>query len=97
MPTEDTIRHRVRQFISDNFLYGKGTDSIAGTDSLMETGVIDSVGAFELIQFLEGEFEVRVADNEVMPQNLDTIDRIAAFVERKVHAGLSPVESGHAG
>jgi len=55
----------------------------APRDSLIESGVIDSTGVLELIEFLEEEFGIAVDDSETVPENLDTIERVVAFVSRK--------------
>jgi len=96
MPTDNEVRPQIRQFISDNFLYGKPSESIADSDSLLEGGVIDSMGVLELVTFLEERFSIRVADADVVPQNLDSVGRITAYVCRKLRAAGEPVGSGHA-
>lgn len=76
------VQQRVRQFIIENFYV---TDATELTDdaSLIQGGWIDSTGMLELIAFLEDEYEIRVADAEMVPHNLDGVARIAAFVDRK--------------
>lgn len=77
------IEARVRSFITDNFDYRTDV-TLSATDSLMESGLVDSMGVLELITFLESEFGIRVPDADVLPENLDTIANIVAFVDRKV-------------
>jgi acyl carrier protein len=81
-PADQVIRERVRQFIAKNFFV---TDIAALDDdsSLLEKGIIDSTGMLEVIGFLESSFEVRVEDDEMLPENLDSVGRIVAFVARK--------------
>lgn len=77
-----SVAERVRAFIADRFLF----DPVATIDpsqSLMKSGILDSTGAMELVLFLEDTFVITIADAELVPQNLDTIRDIAAFVERK--------------
>lgn len=75
----------VRNYIVENFLFGDGS-GLQPSQSLLRTGVIDSTGALELITFLETTFHVRVAETEVVPANLDSIDNIVGFLQRKLGA-----------
>ena len=77
----------VRQFVADNFLFREGAESLDENESLIAGGVIDSTGILELVSFLETEFEIEVADEELVPDNLDSIARIRAFVGRKLGGG----------
>jgi acyl carrier protein len=73
---------RVRDFIVTNF-YVARPEALADDASLLDSGVVDSTGVLEVISFLEGEFGVSVQDDEIVPENLDSIERIAAYVHRK--------------
>lgn len=73
---------RVKQFIVANF-YVSDPSELAGDTSLLTGGFVDSTGMLEVISFLESEYAIRVEDREITPENLETIDRIAAFVARK--------------
>ncbi len=73
---------RIRQFILQTF-YVADAEALPDDASLLERGVIDSTGVLELIAFLEREFGIRVADEEMLPDNLDSIARMAAYVARK--------------
>ncbi len=75
-------RQRVRRFLEQNFLYGQ-TWNLADSDSFLEAGILDSTGVLQLISFLNESFGIAIADEEVTPDNLDSIDRIAAFLDRK--------------
>jgi acyl carrier protein len=79
----DTIRQDLRSFIISNFMFGQGGDSLTDGQSFLETGVIDSTGVLELIAFLEQQYSITVEDHEVIPVNLDSVDQIVAFVQRK--------------
>jgi acyl carrier protein len=76
------IEQRVRQFIGENF-YLSDAMELAGDASLIAGGVIDSTGVLELIAFLESEYAIRIAEDEVTPENLETVERIVHFVTRK--------------
>ncbi|MEJ1161506.1 acyl carrier protein [Prosthecomicrobium sp. N25] len=79
----DSIEARIRRFIEDNFLFADDLENFPAESSLLEAGVIDSTGVLELVGFLETDLGVPVADADIVPENLDSIAAIAAFVERK--------------
>jgi acyl carrier protein len=78
------IDHQIREFIGENFLFGEDPNRLAGDDSLVENGVIDSTGVMELVTFLESSFEVKVKDEELVPRNLDSINNLVRFIEGKL-------------
>ena len=78
----NAIEEQVVQFLGQNFVLS-GASELAADQSLMEARLIDSTGVLELVAFLEEQSEVQVADEALVPENLDTIANIAAFVERK--------------
>lgn len=75
-------KQQVREFVTSNF-YVAEPSSLADDASLLDQGIIDSTGVLEIISFLETSFGFAVEDAEMVPENLDSIDNIAAFVERK--------------
>ncbi len=86
-----TLQQRVRQFIVENF-YVSDPSELADDTSLITSGFVDSTGMLEVIAFLESEFGIRVLDQEMVPENLESIGRIAAYVARKREAGANPAE-----
>jgi acyl carrier protein len=76
------ISAKVRAFVVSNFYVAVAT-ALSDEASLLDQGVIDSTGVLEVVGFLEQEFGVQVADEEMVPDNLDSISRITAYVERK--------------
>jgi len=82
-----TVRERVRQFIVENF-YVSDPSELADDSLLVTSGVIDSTGMLEMIAFVETEFGIRIDDEEMTPENLESISRIAAFVARKRSAAV---------
>jgi acyl carrier protein len=78
------IRGEVRRFIIENFLFGEGGDALADEQSFLESGILDSTGVLELVEFVEGQFSIRVEDDELVPENLDSIERLTRFVELKM-------------
>jgi acyl carrier protein len=86
VPT-DGIVATVRAYVRENFLYAK-PDLVLGDDGLLlEQGVIDSMGVIELVEFLQGEFGIRVADDEITEDNLGSIAAIARYVSGKSAGG----------
>lgn len=81
-----TAEGSIREFIARNFMYREGVGTLGDEDSLLDRGLIDSTGVLELVMFLEKSFDIKVQDDEVVPENLDSITRIASFVRRKVSA-----------
>jgi acyl carrier protein len=77
------IEKAVREFIVANFLFGDTERLVPDDASLLEHGIIDSTGILELVFFLEGTYGIKVADAEMVPDNLDSIARVARFVEAK--------------
>ena len=80
------MKETLRQFIRDNFLFGLQGMSFSDDDSLLEKRIIDSTGVLELIAFLEATFGVKVQDDELRPENLDSINRLVRFLEKKSRA-----------
>lgn len=80
---DDQVRKQVRDFIVTNFLFGDESRSPADTESLLDSGVVDSTGVLELVDFLETDLGVSVADDETVPSNLDSVDNLTQFVARK--------------
>ncbi len=72
----------IRRFLAERFLFDPDA-AIDPRSSLLGEGILDSTGAMELVLFLEEQFGVEVADDELVPANLDSIERIVSFVVRK--------------
>lgn len=81
-----TIAEEVRNFVFDNFLFGQANRALAEDTSFIERGIIDSTGVLELIAFVERRYGFRMDDDDIDPENLDSIRRIARYVERKLVA-----------
>lgn len=78
------IKSQVRAFIADNFLMGANAQKFGDADSFLDLHIIDSTGFLELVTFLEEGFSIRVEDEEMIPENLDSLDSIEAYVEKKL-------------
>lgn len=77
------LKEKLRQFILENFMFGAPADQLNDDASFLEEGIIDSTGVMELILFMEEEFGVKVEDTELVPENLDSVNRVCAFLTRK--------------
>jgi acyl carrier protein len=77
-----TLQQQIRDFVTSNF-YVADPKTLEDRTSLLDQGIIDSTGVLEVIMFIESTFGVTVEDSEMLPENLDSIERIAAFVARK--------------
>ena len=76
---------KVRQFIKNNF-YAASASDLTDDASLLDLGIVDSTGILEVVAYLEEEFGITVDDAEMLPENLDSIQNISAFVGRKQSA-----------
>lgn len=77
-----SVEAKIRTYIAENLLFGD-TAELKADESFLDKGIIDSTGILEIVVFLEEEFGVKVADHEMLPENLDSIGNIVRFVERK--------------
>jgi acyl carrier protein len=75
---------RIRAFILDTFLFTDDPSALKDDDSFLDRGIIDSTGVLELVMFLEDELGIEVDDEELVPENLDSVERVNAFVRRKL-------------
>ncbi|MDT8340390.1 MAG: acyl carrier protein [Longimicrobiales bacterium] len=78
-----SIETRLRRYILENFLFTEDEEALSNSDSFLERGIVDSTGIMEVIFFVEEEFGFSVEDEEMVPENLDSIDALVAFVGRK--------------
>ena len=75
-------KHTIRAFIVDNFLYGDA-DGLKDDTSLLEEGIIDSTGILELVDFIESRFGISMRDDEMVPENIDSIENVASYLHHK--------------
>lgn len=80
--TKREIEDKLKEFIVETFLFGQDS-GLKSSDSLLKKGVIDSTGVIELIDFIESAFQVKVEDEEILPENLGAIDDAASYILRK--------------
>ena len=78
------VNFKVREFIKDNFMYRDDRSDLADTESLLDAGLIDSTGILELVAFIETEFSIQMADTDIVPENLDSVETIVRYVDGKL-------------
>ena len=77
-------KSKIREFIIENFLFGND-DGLQDETSFLEEGIIDSTGVLELVNFLEEEFEITIDDEDLIPENLDSINNVNSYLEKKLN------------
>ena len=77
------MEKEIRSFLADVFFLGDDPASLPSEKSLIESGILDSTGVLELVGFLEEEYDIAIADEELVPENLDSIANIVRFVAAK--------------
>ena len=78
----EKIKTKIRSFVVENFLFGDD-NGLKGDTSFLDEGIIDSTGVLELVTYLEEEFEIEVEDEELIPENFDSINNIAVYLGGK--------------
>lgn len=78
---KSAIEPEIRQFIEENFMYRADRTELSANEFLLDAGVVDLTGILELITFLETRFQIQVADADIVPEKLDSIRTIVAYVE----------------
>ena len=79
----DMVKKEIRNFIVETFLFGQGGDELSDDDSLLENEVFDSNGVLEFVLYLEETFDIEISDEELLPDNLDSINRLVEFLKSK--------------
>ena len=81
MPSNSTA-DRIKAFIVGHFPAARGR-SLGNDERLLENGLLDSLGVLDLVAYLEGEFQMVVSDDELLPEHFESIDRLTRFVDLK--------------
>jgi len=82
------IKNKIRSFIVDNYLFGDD-EGLEESTSFLDEGIVDSTGILELIEFISEEFSIVVEDEELIPENLDSINNVTAFIGRKTESAAA--------
>lgn len=90
MNTQAAVRQQIRQFVMETLAKPKGVASLSDDDYLIQKGAIDSLGIFKLVAFLEETFSLRISDDEITPEHLQSISAIERLVLLKLEARSAP-------
>lgn len=77
------IRRSIRKYILENFLFSDNDSALNDDTSFLEQGIIDSTGVLELVNWIEEQFETKVADEDLIPDNFDSVNKLAEYIMRK--------------
>lgn len=78
------IEQEVRQFVVDNFLFGEDEHNLSNEDSFLGKGIVDSMGILTLVSFVQGRYGFEVPDQDLIPENWDSVALISAYVQNRV-------------
>lgn len=87
------LNEELRQFVIDNFMFGKPYKGFADDDSFIEQGIIDSTAVMELVAFLEERYGIKLQDQDLIPDNLDSINSLTRFVASRLPANFAGVRT----
>jgi acyl carrier protein len=82
---KNMLAQKIRDFVVESFLLGESNNDLKDTDSFLDNGIVDSTGILELVAFLEEAYDIQVEDEELIPENLDSIANVTAYLHRKTH------------
>jgi acyl carrier protein len=77
------VKQQIRLYLAENFMFSSNGFDLDDDASLLEEGVVDSTGVLELVMFVEEVINGEVLDEEIVPENFDTVNSLAAYIERK--------------
>lgn len=83
--TFEQITQSIRKFLFENYLFGYNENELSNDTSFLEFGVLDSMGIFELIGFIENEFGIEIAYSEILPENMDSVNCVSSFIYKKMN------------
>jgi len=78
-----STKEKIRNYVLENYLFSTDPSALSDNDSFLDKGIIDSTGILEVIYFLEDEFGIKVEDDEMVPENLDSVNNLVAYIEKK--------------
>jgi len=78
-----SAENQIRTYILENFLFSNRAEGLSNDDSFLQQGILDSTGVLELVTFIEANFNITVNDEELIPENLDSVNNLVIFIHRK--------------
>lgn len=79
------VKEQIKQYIAENFLFSSNGFSLDEDESFLEAGVVDSLGVVELVAFVEETYGIDVPDDDIVPDNFDSVDNLAAYIARRAN------------
>ncbi len=80
----DATKNSIRGYVLENFLFTDDDEQLRDNDSFLEEGIVDSTGVLELVMFVEETFGIEVEDDEIVPENFDSVEQLAHYVQSKM-------------
>jgi acyl carrier protein len=87
------MKQELHKFIRENFMFAREDTRLSDDDSLVEKGLIDSTGVLELVSFLEEKYAIKIHDNELVQENLDSINALTRFLQTKLGTAAAKQQS----
>ena len=80
------IEENIRTFVIENFIIDENPDQLENDQSFLESGIIDSTGILELVSFIEEHYSAKIEDEELIPDNLDSVNNVVKFINKKLNS-----------
>ena len=80
------IKIQIRQYVAENLLFSDNGIGLSDDESFLDAGIVDSMGVLELVTFVEERFAIEVPDEEIVPDNFDSVDKLAAYIDGRLPA-----------
>ena len=77
------VKDKIRKYVAENFLFSNNGFTLDDDESFLEAGVVDSLGVVELVSFVEENYKISVPDDDIVPDNFDSVDNLAAYIARR--------------
>jgi acyl carrier protein len=90
------IEMEIRNFILENFLFDQNENALENDASFLDENIIDSTGILELVAFIEETYSIHVEDEELIPENLDSVNNVVSFIEKKLGSAAQEAAALHA-
>lgn len=82
-----SVKQQIKTYVAENFIFSSNGFDLDEDESFLDAGVVDSLGVLELVTFVEETFTIQVADDEIVPDNFDSVNNMSAYIERKQWSG----------
>jgi acyl carrier protein len=78
------IKNNITGYVEKTFLLGLSNKSLQDNDSFLDKGIVDSTGILEIVSYIEEAFDIEVQDEELVPDNFDSINKLTEYISRKI-------------